>query len=63
MSQKRWEREWAKEKTGTYQWEPRISPDGQMGGVLSRGNIVITPLPEDMMFSMDRLHTERPGTD
>ena len=50
MSQKRWEREWAKEKTGTYQWEPRISPDGQMGGVLSRGNIVITPLPEDMMF-------------
>jgi hypothetical protein len=45
-NQKRWQYEYAKEKTGLYQWEPRISDDGRHMGVLNRAVIQIAHIPE-----------------
>ncbi len=50
LKQPRWKREKAQEKTGTYQWEPRISPDGRYWGVLNRADIKIHRMDEDQMF-------------
>lgn len=41
-------REAAKEKSGTYQWEPRISPDGKMWSTVNYGTISITYADESM---------------
>ncbi len=38
-----------KEKTGTYQWEPRVSPDGRYWSSVNYGTIMVSRLDEDML--------------
>lgn len=52
MKKPRWERELTKERTGTYQWEPRVSPDGKYWGVLNRARVYVNRADEDQIFAL-----------
>jgi len=45
------ERGAALEASGTYQWEPRVSPDGEYFGVLNYSNIRMKKLEEDQIWA------------
>ena len=47
----RWQREGNQEGSGTYQWEPRVSPDGKYWGVLNRAVIRIHREDEDQVYA------------
>lgn len=44
----KWLRESAKEKSGTYQWEPRVSPDGRYWSSVNYGVVGVVRADEDM---------------
>ncbi len=48
-AQKRYEREAEREKSGTYQWEPRTDPDGGYWGILNRATIVVHRADDDQV--------------
>lgn len=54
-----WERDSALEATGRYQWEPRVSPDGEYFGVLNYGAVSVQKLDEDQIWAF----TGKPPTD
>ncbi|MCB9778162.1 MAG: PD40 domain-containing protein [Alphaproteobacteria bacterium] len=52
-------REGKRERTGTYQWEPRVSPDGKYWASVNYGTIGITVADEDQFAQF----SGRPGSD
>ena len=50
-AQDRWRREQDREGSGTYQWEPRVSEDGDYWGVLNRANIIIHREDEAQVYA------------
>ena len=48
-AKKEWERDEAKEKSGTWQLEPRVSSDGKWYGRVNRGRVVVERMDDDMV--------------
>lgn len=47
----RWRREGNRERSGRYQWEPRVSPDGRYWGSLNRARIYVHREDEDQVYA------------
>ncbi len=61
LSEPLWQQEKARDRSGTWQFEPRVSPDGSMWGVNNRATIYVHAEEDDQLFAFTGAGQEDAG--